>query len=421
MIPSAPRASSPRTLLNSFSSLMLDMAALLALATLPFAASADQITIKGSDTMLLLNRELAAEYTVAHPRAIIDVEGRGSESGIRALLANETDIPAASRRMKESELAEFEQKFGERPEEIIIALDGIGVYVHSHNPVTTLSVDQLAQLLSGEIREWREVGGYNRRVNIYNRDLQSGTRAFIQEHVLGTRAFSPNALDISSTALLTTCVSRDQSALGYGGIGYAVGAHIIRISHETGNIGYWPSQENVSSGKYPLSRPLYYYLNPNSLSQQTRDFVNWVISPAGQEVVLFVGYFAAPSVENETGPTLLEEIYPIYLSPENIRQMGFGITMETDALSEEGMARQIVTIRFDRNMQAISRVATFSLLRGDAPPVAVRPDDQMTIRLVISPEELETTALLLGEAGAPENGASWKIPLTSFLAPAPAP
>lgn len=99
-----------------------------------------EIIIKGSDTMLILNQELCADYSVIEPKVRFEIEGRGSSTGIAALLEGSTDIAAASRQMKESERAAFNAQKGCDPLEIAIAMDGIGIYVHNHNPITQLTL-----------------------------------------------------------------------------------------------------------------------------------------------------------------------------------------------------------------------------------------------------------------------------------------
>ena len=177
------------------------------------AAARNVVTIHGSDTMLILNKELAAVYNRRNTPLKFNIVGGGSELGIKALLEGKTDIAATSRAMKESEKAAFEQRTGKRPMEIVIALDVIGVYVHNNNPVTRLTLSQLKGILAGEIRNWRDVGGLDRRINFYNRDRNSDTRVFIRDHMLAGKPFSTLAREVSSTSMVAACVARNQGAI----------------------------------------------------------------------------------------------------------------------------------------------------------------------------------------------------------------
>jgi phosphate transport system substrate-binding protein len=291
----------------------------------PFAASclsaAEKINIRGSDTLLILNREWATTFMRQNPRIAIDVAGGGSGLGIAALLEGTVDIAAASRRIKGDELAAFGAKTGHAPLEIAVALDGIGIYVHNTNPVSRLTLSQLAGIFSGRIRTWKEVGGLDRRIDVYTRNQNSGTYVFFREHVLGDEDYSPLARKVPTTSALTAAVARNRGAIGYGGIGYAQGAHIIRVVAEDSHLAIWPTHEDVASRAYPLSRTLHFYVDPNSWSPAVESFVQWVLSEEGQEVVTKVGYYPLARKEREGA---IHEA-SVVLTPDNMRQNGFVI------------------------------------------------------------------------------------------------
>ncbi len=137
------------------------------------------IKIEGSDTMLLLNRELGSQYAADRPEVRMQVQGLGSNTGVAALLEGRVPIGASSRPLKPHEIARFKELYGVEPEEIIVARDALAVYVHNNNMISQLTVDQLQQLLVGDIRNWKEVGGHDQAVVIYNRNKLSGTRVFM--------------------------------------------------------------------------------------------------------------------------------------------------------------------------------------------------------------------------------------------------
>ena len=373
------------------------------------------ITIHGSDTMLILNEEFTAEYTSHNPAVRFKVLGGGSGLGIAALLAGKTDIAAASRAMKESEMLAFERTTGVRPKEIVVALDGIGVYVHNNNPVSRLTISQFGGILRGEIRNWAEVGGPNRRIDVYNRDRNSGTRAFVEEHVLASRPFSTLAREVSSTSMLVACVARNQNAIAYGGIAYSQGAHIIRLAESSHESGVWPSRENVTSGKYPLSRPLYFYVNPESMDGGLRAFLNWVQGPEGQNIVRFVGYYPAPApsppqtpVPKPVTPTGSE---PIRLTPANAKQHGFDVSASMDNKSPDLPGRTLLTIDIRPAFNAPQGVRIFSFR------VAEKAALPRTVVSILREALVENMSLYLIEEDLAPEAAAYVVEPRLFLSP----
>lgn len=264
-------------------------AAILGLVGPP--AQAGLIDIKGSDTMVILNQELATTYAARHAGIDFRVSGGGSNVGIGELLEGRTDIAASSRALSSQEMKSFERDFGRAPLEIAIGLDGIGVYVHNNNPVARLTIEQLRGIFAGEINNWKEVGGGDRPIAVVSRDAHSGTHHYFKEHVLQGRPFAAGTRFVATTGTLSAMVARNPSAIGYGGIGYSLGAHVIEVAEKERVESIFPSVETVESGTYPLSRRLYFYIDPARYSPEIRRFVSWVLSEPGQEVVALVGYY----------------------------------------------------------------------------------------------------------------------------------
>ncbi len=374
-------------------------------------AAARTITIRGSDTLLILNRELAAKYTKANPSLKFDVLGGGSGLGISALLSGETDIAAASRAMNESEKAAFERHAGTRPLEVVVALDGVGVYVHNNNPISRLTIEQLRGILGGQIRNWRDVGGPNRRIDVYNRDKNSGTRAFMQEYLLAGQPFTRLAYEVSSTSMLMAAVSRNQNAIGYGGIAYAQGAHIVRLADHIDGAGIWPDLEGVSSGKYPLSRPLYYYVNPAAMDDGLRGFLRWVVSARGQNVVTSVGYYPAPKTEGERLAALeavpsVAPREPIRLTRDNMREHGFDLAITLDEPGTASRSGQsVLTLHLNLSEEAARKIRTLSLRIGED------ADVPMYVRSALREALMGSTTLYLAETESPDEGASYAVPV----------
>ncbi len=390
-----------------------------ALLTSPLLG-AQTITIKGSDTMVTLNRELAAEYADAVPSVRFEVEGKGSETGIQAILEGSTDIAASSRRIEPAELAAFRAERGGEPEEIVIGLDGLGVYVHTSNPVSRLSIDELARILSGEVRNWIEVGGLNRRIDVYNRNLDSGTRTFMQAHVLGGRPFSPLARDLSSSALLVAAVSNNPFAIGYSGIAYSPGARIIRIARDADSIGEKPTAESVASGAYPLSRPLYYYVAPTARRPEIDAFLDWVLSPRGQRVVTFVGYFPAPgravpvTAAADGSATAEGAREAVQMTPETMEQ--HGLKLAVGVVGSRNAGQKEVTVIFGSGQQAVSELRRVTMQIGDLAEVPLTIRGDLSLQFLLRDDLIDLTILRLLRTSSTGQESRYLVHLADFCA-----
>ncbi|MGH7726554.1 MAG: phosphate ABC transporter substrate-binding protein [Candidatus Eiseniibacteriota bacterium] len=249
------------------------------------------VTVKGSDTMVILGQRWADMYMKAHPGSAVAVTGGGSGTGIAALINGTIDIAQSSRAMKDEEKQQFAEKAGGPPQEIAVARDGVTVYVHSSNPLTTISMEQLKGIYTGAIKNWSDVGGPDKPIVVYSRENNSGTYVFFKEHVLGGADFSPTAATLPGTAAVVNAVTQDPGGIGYGGIAYGSGIKHLAIL-DAGGQPIEPKEATILDGSYPLSRPLYWYVSPKAPKEAT-DLVAWVQSPEGQAVIKDVGYFPA--------------------------------------------------------------------------------------------------------------------------------
>jgi phosphate transport system substrate-binding protein len=256
----------------------------------PAIAQAGTVSIKGSDTMVVLGQRWAEEYMKKHPETTIQVTGGGSGTGISALINGTTEICEASRSMKDAEKAQLKEKAGAGPEEIVVAKDGLSVYLNDSNPLSELTMEQLKGIFTGKITNWKEVGGADGKIIPYSRENSSGTYVFFKEHVLANADYTPRAQAMPGTAAVVNAVSKEKSSIGYGGAAYAKGIKVIKIKKDAAAAGIAPSDVTVKNGTYPLSRPLFFYLR-NKPAGEIKAIVDWVLSPEGQAVVLKVGYF----------------------------------------------------------------------------------------------------------------------------------
>jgi phosphate transport system substrate-binding protein len=251
------------------------------------------ITIKGSDTMVLLGQRWAEVYMKKNPAARIQITGGGSGTGIAALINGTTDICESSRPMKDKEKEQVKSKRNAEAKEIAVAVDGLAIYLNSANPIRELTLDQIKGIYTGRINNWKDVGGKDARIIAYSRENNSGTYAYFKEHVLGNSDFHPAIQTLPGTSAVTNAVAKDLKSIGYGGIAYAKGIQHTRVKKDASSPALEPSMENVLSEKYPISRYLYWY-TAGDPSGETRKLVDWVLGAEGQKLVQEVGYYPLP-------------------------------------------------------------------------------------------------------------------------------
>jgi phosphate transport system substrate-binding protein len=251
---------------------------------------ANSLQIKGSDTMVNLGQAWAEAFMKQNPGTSIAVTGGGSGTGISAMVNNTCDIAEVSREMKESEIELIASK-GMPPKKIIVALDGLAVVVSPINNISELTIDQLADIFTGKIKNWKELGGRDAKIVLLSREVNSGTHVYFKEHVLrhgktdGREEFAAEALLLSSSQAIADEISQNQDAIGYYGMGYITAKEkALKVAKEKNSPAIPPTMENVISGAYPISRPLLMYTKgePTGLS---KTFIEYVLSPAGQQIV----------------------------------------------------------------------------------------------------------------------------------------
>jgi phosphate transport system substrate-binding protein len=247
------------------------------------------LTIKGSDTMVILGQRLAEEYMKAHQGEVVQVNGGGSGTGIAALLNRTADLAQSSRPMKDDEKTKAKAAYGADVIEHAVALDALAVFVHSSNPVQSLTIGQVKDIFQGKVTNWNQVGGPDAQVILYGRESSSGTYDYFREHVLSKEDFAPRVQTLQGTAAVINAVGSDRNGIGYGGIAYAKEVRPLAISSE-GAQPVAPSVGTVADGTYPLSRKLFFYFPANAPERVTK-FAQWALTPEAQALVTKVGYF----------------------------------------------------------------------------------------------------------------------------------
>ncbi|MEO5618961.1 MAG: phosphate ABC transporter substrate-binding protein [Candidatus Eisenbacteria bacterium] len=251
---------------------------------------AKAVTIKGSDTMVILGQRWAERFMETNPGAAIQVTGGGSGTGIAALINGTTDICESSRPMKDAERQQMQTKYGTPPHEIAVAKDGLAVYVHQQNPVRELSLAQIRDMYTGKITRWKEVGGPDAPITLYGRENSSGTYEYFKEHVLEKADFNASVQTLPGTAAVISAVGKDPNGVGYGGAAYLKGVQEVAIKADADSAGILPTAENVLSGTYPISRDLYFYLR-KAPEGAVKTFIDFALSDEGQKIVGEVGYY----------------------------------------------------------------------------------------------------------------------------------
>ncbi|MEO0068871.1 MAG: PstS family phosphate ABC transporter substrate-binding protein [candidate division WOR-3 bacterium] len=264
------------------------------LGTILFGA---EIIIKGSDTMLNLTQRLGEAFSAVRPDVTVSVTGGGSGVGINAIINREVDIANASRGIKSKEISSARAN-GVNPVEIVIALDGLSVIVNSKNPVNKLTLQQIGAIYRGEITNWNQLGGPNKKIVLYGRQPNSGTFVFFREEVVKGE-YAPIMRQMNGNSQIVEGVKADEGGIGYVGLGYIrniEGIKPVAIARKAGESYVSPTDEaDVKSGKYPLTRPLYHYLNGKPKGV-VRDFILFELSPEGQKIVEEEGF--VPVSEN---------------------------------------------------------------------------------------------------------------------------
>jgi phosphate transport system substrate-binding protein len=262
---------------------------LLAVIAFAFMAAQKKITVKGSDTLVILAQRWAEVYMKSHPEVSIQVTGGGSGTGISALINGSTDICDASRPMKQSEIDKLKERYGSLGVEIRCAKDGITVYLNEENPVKELSIKQLSGIFSGKIKNWKEVGGQDADIKLYGRENSSGTYVFFQENVV-KGDYATSCQTLPGTAAVVNAVKNDEYGIGYGGAAYSKGIKQCMVKKDDKSPAYAPSTETIKNGTYPISRYLYMYLR-NRPTGEIKNYIDWILGPEGQKLVVEQGYF----------------------------------------------------------------------------------------------------------------------------------
>lgn len=243
------------------------------------------IRITGSDTMLELTTNLAEEYMKEYPGTSIYIKGGGTGEGISALIKNQADICTASRNLKPAEAKLLAEYYGSVGMVFLVAKDALSVYVSPNNTVKEISLINLKKIFTGEINNWKFVGGKDTTITTVIRNPNSGTYLYFKEHVLQGEEYSKNSVTEPTTKDILKFVSDNDNAIGYGGMGFKGDIEQIKID------GIEPVETNVRNDSYPIIRYLHFFTT-NNPGGAIKSFIDWTLSPAGQRIIRKSGFIS---------------------------------------------------------------------------------------------------------------------------------
>ncbi len=270
-------------------------------------SASGKFSIAGSDTMKPLIEAWVGDFTRRHPDLKITVAGAGSQTGLEALLAHQTQIAAMSRRMTAGEISAFVREYGYEPMEVPVANDALAVFVHKDNPVSGLSLDELDAIFCRErlrglayaVDSWGLVGltdeWFEAPVRLYGRNGKSGTSYLFREEVCKGGTFRPEMVNAQGSASVVLDITKDPRGIGFSAIGYRTSAvRPVPIASVKGGRYVEPNFQTAIDGSYPLRRNLYLYIaRPPKSSPPPflSELVRFALSYQGQQLALEHGYF----------------------------------------------------------------------------------------------------------------------------------
>lgn len=258
---------------------------------------------KGSDTIVNLALAWAEAYGAIYPEISIAVTGGGSGTGIASLINGTVDLANASRTMKDKEIEDARAN-GIEPVQHTIAVDALAIILHLDNPVNELTIQQLSDIFTGKITNWREVGGNDASIILVSRETNSGTHVYFLEEVVrkgekeNSDIFAPQTLLMPSSVGITSEVRRNPNAIGYDGLGYVDPEHekVVAVAREPGQPYILPTVATAADNSYPLSRGLFMY-TAGEVTGELKEYLDWVKGPDGQQIVIDLGFVPLPATE----------------------------------------------------------------------------------------------------------------------------
>jgi len=268
------------------------------------------VTSVGSDTLANLMTLWSESFRRLYPNVEIRIQAAGSSTAPPALTQGTSNLGPMSRKMKNKEWQAFEKKHGYKPVRIRVAIDALAVFVHKDNPIKGLSIPQVDAIFSATLKcgntnnilKWGQLGmtgsWKNRKIQLFGRNSVSGTYGYFKKKALCKGDYKTSVAEQPGSSSVVQSVSTNISGIGYSGIGYKTpGVRALALTKKPGQKFIAATSENAISGKYPLARFLYVYVNKKPgkpLPIQVREFLTMILSAQGQKVVVKDGYIPLP-------------------------------------------------------------------------------------------------------------------------------
>jgi len=257
----------------------------------------------GSDTMLNLAAAWAEAYDRVDPSVSVEVSGGGSGQGAAALINGSCDVANCSRKLEEREAGEIRSRRSREPKEHIVGYDALSIFVHRSNPLEEISVEDLGEMYrdGGTITRWSQIGvtipgAKGDAIILVNRQNSSGTYHYFKEAVVGKKnEFRLSALHMNGSKDAVELIANTPNSIGYSGMGYATPeVRQVRVSRKRGERGIAPCAVSALDGSYPIARPMFMY-TAGEPEGALRAYLEWILSPKGQEIVESTGYVPRPA------------------------------------------------------------------------------------------------------------------------------
>ena len=265
-------------------------------------SAGEVVRMTGIDTMKNFGKRLTEWYAMKNPSVQFEIAGTRPADSFAAMARGNVDIVQSSRRVLHSEAEALRSTQGKRYVELQVATEVAGIAVNTANPLKELSLFDLRQLLSGSVKNWKQVGGKDAPITIYGRDDSSGVRAFLTEEFMGDESISSAAKTFPTNGEMLAALSEDPNGVGFGTAepGREASVRFLGIKASAAGEAISPTNESILAKRYKLIRPLYFYFAGPPRGDLLK-FAEWVLSPQGQLVVESVGYYPLGPAEREQG------------------------------------------------------------------------------------------------------------------------
>ncbi|GAC1671575.1 MAG: PstS family phosphate ABC transporter substrate-binding protein [Candidatus Acidiferrum sp.] len=264
------------------------------------------LRMASSETMKDFGQRLSEWYCKKNSGVRFEIRAGQAYSGFAAMAASKAEIVESSRQVLHSEEEALRAGQGKSYLGLQVATEIAGISVNMATPVKEMSLYDLRQVLSGGVKNWKQVGGHDAPINIYGLDTTSGVGAFLEEEFMGDMGITSHAKIFASNSEMLAAVSHDANGIAYGTVDPRLDTRVrfLAIKASSAGVAVLPTTEAIHGKRYKLVRPLYFYFAGRPTSDLRR-FAEWVLSPEGQLVVEAVGYYPLSATEREDGKAML--------------------------------------------------------------------------------------------------------------------